>query len=98
MIPVIHASPSLARSLAKALCSPKLYYVTTVLCVLLGAIRCPGRQLYTTDLSYLIAGRHDFPVLFLEVGLSLLFMFLATFSSPSFNALFVMPSGLGIPM
>lgn len=34
MIPVIYASPSLARCLAKALCSTKLYYAATALCAL----------------------------------------------------------------
>lgn len=39
MIPVIYPSPSLAWCLAKALCSTKLYYAATALCVLLGATK-----------------------------------------------------------
>ena len=74
--------------LTKALCSKSFYYMQQHYMCPWELKKCPGNQLYAMDLPDLITGRHDFPVLFLDVRLPLLFMFLASFSSSSFNALF----------
>lgn len=85
---LVNYIPNLGMRLAKALVALAFTMLQQHYTCSRELWKCPGNQLSAMDLSDLITGSHDFPVLFLDVRLSLFFVFLDNFSSSSFNALF----------